>query len=82
MSELKLWTNGCEWVVAPDVADAVSVWEKHTGERAVDYDHQWREDTRAEIKVTDDEGSPDEIRSAAEWVEFKGRGYLWNTEDR
>lgn len=77
---LKLWMNGCEWVVAVDPADASKCFEESTGEKASDYDHEWREDTRSSITVKDEDG-PDETHSAAEWVALKGRGYLWCTEN-
>ena len=82
MSEatLLLWTNGCDWVVASNEADAVTVYEAFTGEKAADYGHDWREDTRESITIKDDDGTA-ETHSAAKWAAKSGRGYLWCTEE-
>ncbi len=80
MSDLKLWRSDCEWVVATDEADATIAWETYTGEKSADYDHEWREDTRSAITISEEDGSDPVTHSAAEWAAMSGRGYLWCSE--
>jgi hypothetical protein len=81
MGDLKLWTNGEEWLIATDVADAVKVWEEQTGNDSADFDNEWREDTRSVITVADEDGRDPVTHSAAEWVALNKRGLLWSTKD-
>lgn len=80
---MKVFTNGIDTVVADDLADVERVFEEHTGYR---FAHEgmplddWREvpsDKRITIGNLDD--GP-ETRTAVEWAQLEGRGFLCSTE--
>jgi hypothetical protein len=89
--ELRVWTNGNEWVIAPDVAVAAHQWHLQIGDDPEDYDFTWTalEPTEPLTIWCDDDGTPGEVDgdgcdrvtlTAAEWVAKIGLGYLASSE--
>lgn len=86
---MKCFTNGAEYVVAADIADARLVWHEQIGGDIEDFDDSaeaspWREMADGEcIKIhCDDDGDPCEpgegesvTKTAGEWAQ-RGRDYL------
>ena len=82
-----MYTNGTDWVIATDVGDAQAVLEAHGGytfeqeglsrdDLAVVPDHQ-----TITISNWDDNGtSGRRERTARQWVDEQGRGFLCSTE--
>ncbi len=95
MSELHVFKNDCDWVIAASEADAVEVWCEAMGERLDDY----ADDENLGFKRIDDDkdltiwcdrgtGEPSEIdgdgcdpitKPCRDWVQ-RGRGHLGTTE--
>lgn len=80
MSELKLFDNGTDWVVAFDKTDADVVWEQHTMEDSLQYNHKWEEDISLQFTVMDEPLNGKTTMSTKEWCLFNGRGFLCSRE--
>lgn len=79
-SELSMYENGRDTVIARNEADAAAAWGEGTGERPSDYRHTWKE--RTSDLTADIEGKTDgaETHPPAWWIERFGRGFLCSTE--
>jgi len=90
---MKLFTNKTNWVIAADVEDAWRVWSEKSGEEREDYEDDWTWEevpTGDELAIWCDAGGipcdPEEdgsellTKTAAQWVEEHGRGFLCSTE--
>lgn len=85
--ELRVWDNGTEMVVARDVDDAWSVWEKSTGEKRTEYPDEewdlvppWRHITISADDAATLFGCTRKTLRAVEWARLNGRGPLCSTE--
>lgn len=79
MSEktLHVFTNGEEWVIAHDPADARKVYEEHMGSADPD-EMEW--EPRDDAKPFTFHGDAGDVRKTfGEWVAEKGRGYFANS---
>lgn len=86
MSELRVFTNGTDTVVAADLADAQRVVEAHHG---VTFEQEgwsldeWEEVPSDQLITIWDEGYDALLytsKTAADWVASDGRGFLCSTE--
>jgi hypothetical protein len=84
---VKVFTNHTDTVVAEDLADVQKVVEAHYG--ATFEQEGWTLDEWGEVPDTEtiticnfhDRGHDDKVaRTAAEWVQSEGRGFLCSTE--
>lgn len=80
---LKVWSNGTDTVIAKDIEDVREVIEEHSGEGA------WTEDEdywavvpgSEKVRINNFDGHDGvQERTAAEWIEAEGRGFLCSTE--
>ena len=87
---MKVFFEGCDWVIAEDVDDAWKVWTEYCGEKREDYETEagdfWEElPDDKEISITfddyDEHAFPNpQKKTCAEWIKEKGRGFLCSTE--
>lgn len=87
---LQIWMNGCDYLIASSLEDAMLVHSESTGESLEDVAEYWSDNDELKtwpddkpftfVYMEDDEyrGSPErrEKRTAAEWVALRGRGYF------
>lgn len=86
MSELRVFTNGTDTVVAIDIADVQRVVESHYG---VTFEQEgwsldeWEEvpgNEPVKIRYDGAEALAYDIKTAADWAVSYGRGFLCSTE--
>ena len=78
--ELRMYSNGCDTVIARDPDDAAATWAEWLGERPWDYRHTWVERTAALTANIEDRTNGAETHPPAWWIEKFGRGFLCSTE--
>jgi hypothetical protein len=82
---MRVWTNSTDTDVADDMADAEAVWVEHNGcthEEATGatFADEWGPvEPNQVITIRDDDGGR-ESKTAAEWADSNGRGFLCSTE--
>lgn len=82
MSDLKVWTNDTDTVIAADLADVKRVIADHYGSDEFDEDDSWRlrSDERP-LKIHNFDGNETAVtKTNAEWIASEGRGFLCSTE--
>lgn len=87
---LKFYDNDCDWVIAESPDDASKIMHETLGADGCDPEDWDEKKPDATVKVwCDAEGNPAEpgepankviARTAAEWIERLGRGYVGSTE--
>ncbi len=89
---LYIYATECDWVCAFDKHDALNQWCKAIGETADGYDpDDWERvpddkslsfwcDAEGNIAEPEETGNTPIKKTAREWVEKCGRGYLGSTE--
>ncbi len=93
MSELHVFANDCEWVVARDVDDAWAVWTEAIGADPKDLKEEdpfeqlpddkpvtMHANAAGEVAEVGEPGVAPLTQTAAEWAARHGRGYLGTTE--
>ncbi|MHA2064112.1 MAG: hypothetical protein ACXABY_07000 [Candidatus Thorarchaeota archaeon] len=87
MTNLHVFHNDVEWVVAESVEDAPKAMFDTVGATYLDDDLEWRQlDDDAEIRIWHDElgrvsdGGILVLGTAKVWAEANGRGFLCSTE--
>jgi hypothetical protein len=83
-----VYTNVTDFIVAESLDECWQLFEKHTGERRVDYeegDPFGRLVDEMPIKILCENGRPSDsgefaTKTAAEWVAQEGKGFLCSTE--
>lgn len=87
MTNLHVFSNGYDSVVAESVDDAWKVWEEYSGESRADYEKAYPlkavHDEELILLLVENRGNDAYIRvqaTAAEWCQGNGRGFLCSTE--
>jgi hypothetical protein len=81
-TDLRLWFDGLDFVIARDQADADDVWlENHTDQDRAEHVAEqapivkpWTVYDKPTLSI--EEHDPPETRTPAEWIAADGRGYL------
>lgn len=80
MSDLRVYFNDVEWVVAASPEDAERALEEHYGPM---YDpstpSEW-EECKPDTEFTFHGGDDDVVKTFAQWAKDNGRGFLATTE--
>jgi hypothetical protein len=84
MSDLKMWTDGIDNIIAPTLERVLEIWREHMDD---DYDvdvlEAWEEiplDKELTLVHVDDDGQPKETKTVAGWIAQNGEGFFSSTE--
>lgn len=82
MSELRIWTDGIDTVIATDEADAAKVWGEHMGASWSDEagDRSWSPYREGPLSIDLDTDEGRVSLTQAEWITREGRSFLCSTE--
>ncbi len=76
MGELSVYASEGDWVVAWSEADANAVADEHVGEDAGERSAGWLRVPDETVLVVNDEDEGRLEKSAREWADSNGRGFL------